>query len=288
MRRLAVVIVAVVVLAGGTSSAQTAPSGTPKAEPQPVRLTELALRDGSRMYGVVVNETETQLVFRTQGGTVLTCARDEVLSVRPVTGVLSNGEFQPADPNVSRLFFGPTGRSLQRGQAYMALYEFALPFVQVGITDRISIGGGTPLIFFADDDLSHRPFWITPKVQVFRGDTTQVAVGAFHGMSGDGYGGVGYVVATHGTTASSFTIGAGSGYNSDGGSAAVVMFGGERQVRRNLKVISENYVWQGGYGAVSAGARFFGERFSTDLAIVVPVGADAFFITPLVNFVYIF
>jgi hypothetical protein len=55
---------------------------------------------------------------------------------------------------------------LARGQTYLGVYEFLMPFVQIGVTDRVSIGGGTPLLFGFDD--GDRPFWITPKVQIVK------------------------------------------------------------------------------------------------------------------------
>ena len=66
------------------------------------------------------------------------------------------------------------------------------------------------------------------------------------------------------------------------------MIGGERQFRRNMKLITENYLWKGGQGVVTGGVRFFGERLSADIGLAVPVGVDFFFAAPLVNFVYIF
>lgn len=280
-------LVALIALPARPALAQN-PS-TPNATGPPrvaVTLSELVLRDGSRLYGAVVRQDDAEVEFRTQGGTTLTVKRAEILSLREVSGVMTGGEFQPADPNQTRLFFGPTGRSLKRGQTYLGVYEFALPFVQVGITDRISIGGGTPLVFGGGE--SGRPFWITPKVQLLNRSRTQISVGAFHGFSGGGdYGGVAYVVGTHGNAASSFTIGAGMPYSGNGGRAAVLMVGGEGQVRRNIKFVTENYIWTGGNGVVTGGVRFFGERLSADLALVVPI-ADFFVIAPLVNFVYIF
>ncbi len=213
-------------------------------------------------------------------------AREEILSLRTVHGVLAGGEFQPADPNATRLFFGPTGRSLKRGQVYLGVYEFLLPFMQVGVTDRISIGGGTPLFFGAGE--SDRPFWITPKIQVLDRRNTQIAVGVFHGFSGSGgFGGIAYVVGTTGDDRSSFTAGVGVGYSGDGGGAGVLMVGGESQARRNMKFITENYFWQGGHAVITGGVRFFGERLSADLALASPV-TEGFFVGPLVNFVYIF
>lgn len=193
----------------------------------------------------------------------------------------------PDAPGGTRLLFGPTAQSLPKGQVYFGVYEFFLPFVQVGVTDRVSIGGGTPL--FVGVDESHRPFWITPKVQVLRGRSTDVAVGVLHAaMPGEGGGGIGYVVATHGTQHGSFTTGAGIAYDVDGGRAPVVMLGGEEQVRPGLKLITENYVWKGGNGIVMAGVRFFGDRLSADVALGVPVGLGQTFAFPVINFVYNF
>jgi hypothetical protein len=66
------------------------------------------------------------------------------------------------------------------------------------------------------------------------------------------------------------------------------MVGGEHQVRRNLKLITENYIWKRGNGVASAGVRFFGERLSADLALGIPIGTDEFFAFPVLNFLYRF
>jgi hypothetical protein len=257
------------------------------AEEQQITLYELVLRDGSRLYGTIEREDSGEVVFKTQAGASVTAKRGDIETLRKVTGTLLHGEFMPPDPNATRLFFAPTGRSLRRGQTYLGVYEFVMPFVQVGVTDRFSIGGGTPLFFGLDE--GERPFWITPKLQIARTSSTEVAVGVLQAFNagGDG-GGVAYVVGTSGTARGSFTLGGGLAYGNDGGRSGIVMLGGERQVRRNLKVMTENYIWKDGNGVASAGVRFFGERLSADLAIGVPIGADEFFAFPIVNFVYLF
>ena len=84
--------------------------------------------------------------------------------------------------------------------------------------------------------------------------STQVAVGVLHGfnMNSNG-GGIGYVVGTRGSVLGSVTVGGGLAYGSTGGKAGIVMVGGERTVRRNLKLMTENYVWKDGNGVVSGG-----------------------------------
>jgi hypothetical protein len=211
------------------------------------------------------------------------------LSLTLGVSAASAQESQPeADPNGTRLLFGPTGRALPKGQVYLGVYEFFLPFVQVALTDRISIGGGTPLTFGFDE--GHRPFWITPKVQIVSTSSTDVAVGAIHGFSGDGDGGAGiaYAVGTHGTPRGSFTAGAGLGYTTGGGRTPIVMIAGERQVRHNLKLISENYLGKHANGIAMEGVRFFGGSLSADLALGFPIGVGEFIAFPVVNFVYRF
>ncbi len=269
------------------SSAPSADESPSAASKQQITLYEVVLRDGSRLYGTIEREDQSEVVFKTQTGAIVTTQRSDIETLREVTGTVVHGEFMPPDPNSTRLFFAPTGRSLPRGQTYLGVYEFLMPFVQVGVTDRFSVGGGTPLMFGFDG--GDRPFWITPKLQVLSTSSTDVAVGVLHvfNPAGDG-GGVAYAVGTSGNARGSVTIGGGLAYGTEGGRAGIVMVGGERQVRRNLKVMSENYLAKGGNGVVSAGVRFFGERLSADLALGFPIGADEFFAFPIVNFVYRF
>lgn len=283
MKRTVLTLVAAVLLTllPGRLVAQTEPAERSVTH-------ELRLRDGSRVYGHIASESDTEVVFETAAGVLLTARRDQIVSLRPIKGQMMSGEFQPADPNNTRLFFGPTGRSLAKGQTYLGIYEFFMPFVQVGVTDRFSIGGGTPLVFgFEGWD---RPFWITPKLRVFSNRTTDVSVGLFHGFAGSEGGGIAYGVATAGDPAASVTAGVGFGYNNEGGRAWVVMGGGDRQFRRNMKVVSENYLWEGGDGVVSAGIRFFGDRLSADLALAMPIGnqSGGGFLFPVLNFVFLF
>lgn len=275
-----------------SAQAPPGPSGERVQAPRSITLYKLVLRDGSRVFGTIERQDDREVVLTTQAGATMTARREEIASLKQVTGALLQGEFIPPDPNATRLFFAPSARSLKKGQAYLGVYEFLMPFVQVGVTDRFSVGGGTPLFLGVDE--GNRPFWVTPKLQVVDAESGQVAVGLMHAFNWNGDGvdeglGVAYVVGTSGGPAGSISIGGGMGYRTNGGGrGGVVMIGGERTVRRNLKLISENYVWKGGNGVLSGGVRFFGERLSADFALGFPLGADQFFAFPLINFVYLF
>ena len=247
---------------------------------------ELVLRDGSRLFGRIERETDTEVVFRTHSGATVTARRIDIVSLKRVKGRVEQGEFLRTDLHSSRLFFAPTGRSLDKGQVSVGVFEFLAPFVQVGVTDRFSVGGGTPLVFGIDEE--YRPFWFTPKYQVLNTEQVQAAVGVLQLFNIDGdSAGIAYGVSTFGNSDNALTVGAGVAYASDerGG---VVMVGGERRVRNNLKLITENYVWKSGDGILSGGVRFIGERLSADLALAFPLGVGDFFAFPVVNFMYVF
>lgn len=255
--------------------------------PPPGATQELVLKDGSRLYGRVERVEGDRVTFRTVAGTAVEIERAQIASLRVVRGELVGGEFRPSDPNTTRLFFAPTGRTLRRGEGYFGVYEIMLPFVQVGITDRFSIGAGTPLIFGGG---AEHPFWLTPKIQLLERGRTSVAAGVLHFFNafgdGDGHMGIAYGVVTQGTPEAAGTIGVGYGYDDDGGTA-IVMIGAEKQVRRSLKFLTENYLFPGG-GLLSGGVRFFGDRLSADVGLIVPLNAGELIGFPMVNFVWRF
>lgn len=270
-----------------STGAPAQPSAAPLIAVAPEGITqELRLRDGSVVYGRVEAVTDGRVSFRTGTGATLDLAVADVVALTTMEGRVVAAEFWKDDPNPTRLFFGPTGRPLKKGEVYLGVYEIFMPFVQVGVTDRISIGGGTPLVFGGGGD---RPFWFTPKVTLVSRPRTQVAAGAMHIMNVDGDNlGIAYGVVTQGSRDSAVSVGVGFAYERfEDVSAPVLMFGGEHRVRRNLKLISENYVFEGG-GIVSAGVRFLTGRLSADLGLAAPLGVDEVFVFPMVNFVWTF
>jgi hypothetical protein len=294
------------------ASAQATEDASPTQGPASVTI-ELRLTDGSVVYGVVERETAERLVLRTIAGGVLEVDRAQVLSLKPAIGRVVAGKFWRADSNATRLLFAPTGRSLKKGEGYIGVYEFLLPFVQVGVTDRLTIGAGTPLIFFGDE--TSRAVWITPKYQFYRGSRTSAAVGVMHFVifGESSRAGLAYAVTTTGSADNALSVGAGwaySRYREDGYSpcgfgppgpsgctpqhttkvvgSPVLMVGGERRVHQRVKVMTENYVFEKG-GIVAIGVRFLGERLSADLGVFAPItGEDVFALAPIVNFVWTF
>lgn len=268
------------------ASAEAQPVRAPVIEVPAAGVTqELALNDGSSVIGRVESIGEGRFVFRSTAGVEMTVDVSAVRSLRPATGRIVNGELWREDPNTTRLFFGPTGRSLKKGEVYFGVYEVLLPFVQVGVTDRLSIGGGTPLVF-GDFD---RVFWFTPKFQVMREGSLTAAVGLMHFFNVDEAStGIAYGAVTKGSTDSAVTVGLGYAYaridNDDAGSG-VVMIGGEHRMSKRIKLVTENYAFKGG-GFASGGLRFFGGKLSADLGLVLPLFEDeGLVVFPMINIV---
>ena len=249
-------------------------------------LYEIALTDGSTLYARITAVEGDQVVLTTMGGTRVEVTRGQIREIRPADGRVVRGEFWVADPNVSRLFFTSTGRSLPAGQGYVGTYLIVLPFVAMGITDRFTLGAGAPVLLG-----EFEPFYLAPKIQLVRSSSTALSVGTLVFFFNDENVGIAYGVGTFGNPDHAFTAGLGWGYSgADFTSEPVALLGGETRVSRRLKLITENYILPDAVGVIfSGGLRFIGTRFATDVAVAgVATGDEAGCCVPLVNFSYTF
>jgi hypothetical protein len=241
----------------------------------------LKLRDGSTLIGRLLTESADTVRFATSGG-VLVVPRSQVTELRTIDPAsVHDGRYWAPDPHATRLYFGPTGRTLKRGEGYVS--DLWLFFVNgsVGVTDRFMLGGGMSI--FPSDDFSNNVFYLTPKVGVVQSENFNLSVGALVGFAGKTSGSAGmlYGVATNGGPDASFSYGAGWAYaNKDVASRPVVMLGGGKRLSRRVAFLSENYAYTGdATGAlVSYGLRFIGDKLSVDLAFWNVLAKDT---TPL-------
>lgn len=257
-------------------------------------LYTIRLSDGSVLYGRVTEQSADGLTVETQSGATVRLRRDQIVSLERVQGRVVNGEVWSEDPHATRLFFGPTARSIPKGEGYFGVYELFFPFVSYGVTDRFTISAGTPIIPEAIGQF----FYLAPKYEVLRTPTASAAVGVlalFATQELTGSAGLLYGVGTFGTPDRALTLGATVPFiaadgESDIGDQPVFMVGGESRIGRRTKFLTENYFLPSeGIGAVSGGVRFFGERLSADFGISAAFGdGDNACCLPLVNFVYSF
>ncbi|MBI1809330.1 MAG: hypothetical protein HYR75_05475, partial [Gemmatimonadetes bacterium] len=232
------------------------------------------------LVGRLVAQSADTLPLVTSAGR-MAMARASVREVRLVHArELHDGEYWPEDPHGTRLFFGPTGRTLAQGEGYFSdLYLFFVN-AAVGVTDRFMIGAGMS-VFPSGDFFGNNVYYLTPKVSLVRGDAFNVSVGALAGFAGHTTGSAGmvYAAATNGGPDASFTYGAGWAYGGDRLKGdATLLLGGTKRVSRHIALMTEDYVFTGsagGYVLPMYGVRFVGDRITTDLGLVNFAGRDA-------------
>ncbi len=273
-----------------------APAAPVRAVARGDTITEVRLRDGSVLYGRVVEETPERVVLRTLAGARVEVARAQIESMRLTSGRAVQGAFWVEDPNSTRLFFTSTARPLRKGSGYIASFELFMPLVAYGVTDRLTLAGGTPIL----PEAIGRLWYFAPKYTVSMRDRSSVAVGALafvlpEDVIDEGSIGIVYANGTWGTRDRAVTAGAGWGYRwasgeSDVANNPVIMLGYETRLSRRVKFVTENWWFTGpeSDAFVSGGLRFIGDRISADLGVGGLAGSGTGCCVPLVNFVYNF
>ena len=291
---LVLLVTIVALTAGDPAAAHTAGLASPLPQDTRPAMTvappgvvqRIELTDGSVIYGRIVAVADAQVTVELSVGGLLQLERSRIVEVKRVSvrpGAMASNR-ETASP--TRLFFAPTARPLSRGETTFGVYEVLLPFVQVGITDWFSVGGGTQLFFGDNVD---RIFWVTPKLTFYSRHDVNLAAGVVHLLGVDEGTGIAYGVGTFGPTTGAITVGLGYAY-AGRSRATVLMLGAEKSLGRRVRFITENWIWKGGYGILSAGVRFQGEHLSADVGLGTPIdnGSAAAFAFPMVNFSYRF
>ncbi|HRN53230.1 MAG TPA: hypothetical protein PK788_07005 [Gemmatimonadaceae bacterium] len=257
-------------------------------------VTEVRLRDGSVVVGRLEVESETLVVIVTAAGTRVEIPRAQIAGMRRVVP-RAGGEVWPDDNNVTRLFFTSTGRPLPKGEGYVSSYWLFFPFVGYGITDRITLAGGTPII----PGGIGKVFYLAPKIALYDSERLSFSAGTLSMFSTDYFNegslGIVYGVGTYGSRDNALSFGAGWFYADVEDEIAtsnepVFMLGGERRISRRVKLITENWfaVNPGVTGLMSGGVRFIGDRLSADFALGGLTGTEGACCLPMLNFVWSF
>jgi len=258
----------------------------------PVVTHVLRTVQGSTFLGRLVQDApgSDSVRFET-GGAELVVARTAILSLTAVSpSDIHEGQYWFPNPNATRLFFAPTGRTLKRGEGYYSNTYLFIHGANVGVTDRLSIGGSVSLIPSSGEQLAYA----TPKVGVYESDNLNVSVGALLGYNGFGDDdtqrqfGILYSVATVGSADASATGGIGWGYQGSRlSSTPALMLGGAARMSRRTALVTENYYVSGTTDSgvfLSYGVRFFGEKLSVDFAFLNSATDGVFPGLPFVSF----
>lgn len=265
------------------------------------RIQVVRLADGSVLVGRFTAVDADPLVFRTTGGDV-SIRRSTLRQVREgPASKLRNGQLWNDDPDPTRLFFGPTARTLPKGEGdFSDTYLFLLS-ANYGVGGRAQLGGGLSVLPM--DKFSDNLFFVTGKVGVAASPNAQFAVGGLIGHVGgfeDEVGGASlgavYGVGTFGSVDHALTVGVAAPVGSGVDTKPVLLLGGETRVGRRVKLITENYVtWSHPYdvngrttrveAVFGYGLRIFGDKIAANLGFLNSTEGGLFPGIPYLDFV---
>lgn len=167
---------------------------------------------------------------------------------------------------------------VKKGEGYFADYFVFFPTINYGITNNFSLRGGFSIL--PDADLDEQVLLFTPKIGIKTSSKVDLAVGALIAKPPEDISSVGilYGVSTFGSLDQSCTIGMGLGYSEDElMDKPFLVLGGETRFKKNLSLVSENWlVPEKDTPVLSLGCRFFGEKLSSDFALIFPLEDEVF------------
>jgi hypothetical protein len=201
------------------------------------------------------------------------------IDARPATAQTTTGQ-PPVPASVamapgSDLLVAATAHSLPAGTGYFQIADLALARFQVGLTDRVSVGGGTITLY-------PRVLMLTGKAQVYRGTHASAAIGVAYVNAGSGLSGsLAYGVATKDVGNTSLTAGIGVIHGRverkadvAEGSIPAGVVGVEMRRSEHGTMLVETYVF-GPVNFVNIAWRHTWTRFSVDYGVTISVGRDA-------------
>lgn len=263
------------------------------------------LKDGTQLRGVLLSESPVGARIRTDnlGEIILTADKIERIDKND-EGFYNKGVYWFPNPNYSRYFFAPSALPLSKGEGYYQNAYLFVNSVSVGVTDHFTMGGG----FLLNPTFRYwGAAFLAPKVSFPSQSNVTFGVGAilvgayfrnFGLFNPDRelstfLGGIGYGAVTFGNKEKNGSIGLGWGFaNGNIGSRPTVNLSYMTRVGRRVGLVTENWIFIPGQnasavGILSGGVRFFGEKISADVGLLVPAAKDIgiFIAYPYVDFV---
>jgi hypothetical protein len=236
-------------------------------------IVTIRLVDGAEVMGRVTARDDSSLTLATTNAVRMVIPLGAIASWRRGAGQLVGGQFRPGDPHATRLFFGPTARTLPAGEGYFADYFLFFPMVGFGVTDYLTLAAGISIVPGVDEQI----VYFAPKVRVAHGPKFSASVGGilFTLTGGGGQAGAAYGAVTLGDENNAVTLLAGL-TEVDGrfSSTPGFLIGGETRLGRGTKLMAEVWAFPAGdFVPAIAGLRFFGSRVAVDFGFMYPIGA---------------
>lgn len=237
-------------------------------------LKTIELKDGSEFIGHIKSQDSLSIIFETQSGTKIDIKRDQIENIEDQSPDFLIGD----DPNKTRLFFAPTGKSLKAGTGYFSVNELLFPILAFGITDYLSLAGGMTIIPGAG--VSDQLYYLNGKARVLHLEEFDLSAGILYTniTTEEENLTIIYANSTYGTRDAAVTFSAGLSFsgNENSGKYPVFIIGGELKLSNSAKLLSENWILTSPESGkiFSLGVRFFGKKVAGDFGLLYFVDKD--------------
>lgn len=237
------------------------------------------LKDGSIIRGKIFQQDAAQITVITAAGIEMKIPRSEIISVKPLDGKISQGEFRRGDPNYSRLMFAPTGRPLRKGHGYFSDFYVFFPGVAYGFTNNFSVLAGMSI--FPGVQSGDQLKFLAPRFGISTSERFAMSAGTLLLSLWDGFAaGIAFVTTTVGAPDNSFTAGFGLGYVKEKGKefefgrTPILTLGGNIRLSNSSALVSENWLvlnksFQFDQQPFALALRLFGDRLAGDIGFIV-------------------
>ena len=197
----------------------------------------IKMENGDEYKGTISKKDSETIVLKTINGEISLIATN----VRSIENYNYIGTFGFPNPHDTRYFFAPSGIPIKKGKGYYQNVLAVFNFVNYGITENISIGGGFE---FTSTVGGHPTWFLTPKVGFEISENIHVGGGfIMAGFVDEGSGTLGYGVVTFGDSDTNLSIGAGYALietiNYDN---PAIVFSGIHRLSKSIALLSENYL----------------------------------------------
>ena len=230
-------------------------------------VVKIKLLDKNEFVGKITRVSPDTVYMETNSGLQLSIPDQTIGETSYSVSFSSTEEYFESDPNNTRLFLGPTARTLKSGHGYFTDFLLFFPTVAFGLSDNVMLGGGMTLIPGADEQM----LYLAPKINLYHQKNFDLAAGALYfNIPDTDNASLLYTVFTAGDMKASFTGGICYGYADEKlTDEPLILVGGEITGRNNMKFITENWFYMHENVALySFGVRFFRSKLSADLGFL--------------------
>lgn len=245
------------------------------------RYVIVSMRNGNEHRGRVAEQTLENITLETLSLGFIEIPMKDVVRIKESTEKRVMFDFGRHQAVSTRYFFGTNGLSVKKNAGYYQNTWLWFNQVNYGITDNLSVGGGTvPIFLLFPGAALVTPIWGTVKYAFpLENEKFHASIGVLAGRAGSlgrsGFG-LAFTQMTFGDERNNINVGMGYGFlSSDLAQRPTFTLSGTFQTRRRGAIIGETYLINTESGSqlvVSGGMRIYMKKISLDAAMVTIPG----------------